>query len=145
MTDVDSQAHRGRCAESKIVITRTVGVIHPVVAAIAGELARIDEISVVRISPDLLSASSETTGGVGGNPVTTPGHPTAIGISLIPHPGLREVLFHEITSAVRGHGGRMVEAVLGALPDGWVGVVLMDWSSGFWDVMARRHGNLVIQ
>jgi hypothetical protein len=38
----------------------------------------------------------------------------------------------------------MVEAVVGALPEAWSGVVLMDWSSGFRDMMVRRHGNLVI-
>lgn len=135
---------RERCGESNILVTRTVKVIHPVVTAIARNLAEIDRISIVRISPGLLQASSETIGGGTGRPVTTPGHPTAIGVSLILDLDLQELRFHEITSAVRGYGGRMVDAVLRGLPEGWNGVVLMDWSSGFWEEMGRRHGNLMI-
>jgi hypothetical protein len=138
------EAGRERSGERKIRVTRTVRVVHPVVATIARDLAEIDRISVVRISPGLLQASSEAAGGGVGNPITTPGHPTAIGISLIPDPDLQEVLFHEITSALKGYGGRMVAAVLGALPEGWSGVVVMDWSSGFWERMMARHRNLVI-
>jgi len=135
---------RDRCCERKILVTSRTKVIHPVVGEIAHRLAGIDVISVVRISPGLVRASSETTGGVIRRPITTPGHPTAVGVSLISDPDLHEVLFHEITSAVRGYGGRMVAAVLGALPEGWNGVVVMDWSSGFWESMRERHGNLVL-
>jgi hypothetical protein len=136
---------RRQCGEPKILVTRTVKVVHPVVGAIARNLAEIDRISIVRISPDLLQASSETAGGGIGTPVTNPGHPTAIGVSLILDLDLQEVQFYEITSAVRGYGGRMVNAVLRDLPGGWNGFVLMDWSSGFWEKMGLRHGNLVIR
>ncbi len=129
---------------ARILVTRAVRGVHPVVGEIARKLAGIDRIRLVRISPGLLRASSETTGGITGSPVTTPGHPAAIGVSLILDLDLHEVQFHEITSAVRGYGGRMVNAVLGAVPAGWHGVVLMDWSSGFWEAMVRRHRNLVI-
>ena len=37
----------------------------------------------------------------------------------------------------------MVKAVLRALPKGWRGVVLMDWSDGFWDKMKMKYRNLV--
>ena len=136
---------RRQCGEPRIVVTKAVKVLHPAVGAIARNLADIDRISFVRVSPGLLQASSETSGGIIRNPITTPGHPTAIGVSLILDLDLQEVQFYEMTSAVRGYGGRMVDAVLRDLPAGWHGVVLMDWSSGFWEKMGRRHGNLVIR
>lgn len=138
----DGQGLEGR---ARILVTRAVKIIHPAVDAVASNLAEIDRILIVRISPGLLRASSETTGGIVENPVTTPGHPTAIGISLILDLDLRELQFYEITSAARGYGGRMVDAVLRDLPAGWNGVVLMDWSSGFWKRMGERHGNLVVR
>ena len=96
---------QGQCRDPKILVTGAMKVAHPVVGAIARNLAEIDRISIVRISPDFLQASSETTGGRTRKPITTPGHPTAIGVSLILDLDLQEVQFYEITSAVRGYGG----------------------------------------
>ena len=36
----------------------------------------------------------------------------------------------------------MVNAVLKDLPKEWNGVVVMDWSDGFWDKMKIKHNNL---
>lgn len=77
-------------------------------------------------------------------PVTKPGHPTAIGISLILEEDRGEIQFYEITSAVKGYGSRMVEAVLKALPKKWKAIVVMDWSNGFWKAMRRRHRRIVL-
>ncbi len=59
-------------------------------------------------------------------PVAAPGHPTATGISLILEEDREEIQFYEITSALKGYGSRMVEAVLNALPKKWKAVVAMD-------------------
>ena len=56
----------------------------------------------------------------------------------------KNIQFFEITSATRGYGGKMVEAVMNALPDDWYGVVVMDWSDGFWKKMKERHKKLHI-
>lgn len=77
-------------------------------------------------------------------PVTKPGHPTAIGVSLILEEDREEIQFYEITSAVKGYGSRMVEAVLSALPRQWKAIVVMDWSDGFWKVMRRRHRRIML-
>jgi|AntAceMinimDraft_9_1070365.scaffolds.fasta_scaffold24103_2 hypothetical protein len=37
----------------------------------------------------------------------------------------------------------MVDAVLKNLPKEWNGVIIMDWSNGFWDKMKKKHNNLV--
>ena len=117
--------------------------VHPVAMRIAEGLAGLDAIRIVKVTPGLIQASSETTG-VRRQPATKPGHPTAVGVSLIVDEGREEVQFYEITSAVKGHGSRMVEAVLGALPKQWRVFVLMDWSDGFWKAMRRRHRRIVL-
>ena len=38
----------------------------------------------------------------------------------------------------------MVDTVLKNLPEEWNGVVVMDWSDGFWDKMKIKHNNFVI-
>lgn len=77
-------------------------------------------------------------------PVSKPGDPTAIGISLITEEDREEIHFYEITSAVKGYGSRMVEAVLDALPKKWKAIVVMDWSDGFWKAMRRKHKQILL-
>jgi hypothetical protein len=54
------------------------------------------------------------------------------------------VQFYAITSAVPGAGRRMVEAVVGVLPEDWQLVVLLDWSGGFWQRMAREYSRILV-
>ena len=131
------------CTPVELVVSRRARPLDPVVERIAANLANIDIIRIVKVSPGFIQASSEVEG-FHRVPVTKPGHPTAVGVSLIPEPELMEVIFYEITSAVRGYGSRMVEAVMRALPLGWKAVVVMDWSDGFWETMRRRHKRLVV-
>jgi hypothetical protein len=77
-------------------------------------------------------------------PVTQVGHPIAIGVSLILEEDREEIQFYEITSAVRGYGSKMVDAVMSALPKSWKAVVIMDWSDGFWKAMRRRHRRIIL-
>lgn len=128
----------------EINISRKITKLHPVAEAIAKNLAEVHPIRVVRVLPDLLEASSETMSGRASIPICEPGHPSAIGISIILSLTRREVQFYAITSAVKGYGGKMAEAVLRALPPGWRAVVSMDWSDGFWEHMSRKHTNLEI-
>ena len=131
-------------AKAKITVVRTVKAVHPVAEQIAENLAAIDAIRFVKISPELLRASSEVSEGRLKTPVTKPGHPTAIGVSLIVDAPYETVQFYEITSATKSYGAKMVDAVLRALPEGWTGVVVMDWSGGFWDKVREKHKNLEI-
>ena len=62
-------------------------------------------------------------------------------ISLIAY---NEIQFFEMTSAVKGYGERMVRAIVSSIPDDWEAVVVMDWSGGFWDKMAKKYENIVI-
>ena len=139
-----SRASRDRIGQrADVVITRRARPVHPVVLQIAENLADIDVIRIVRISPGFLQASSET-GGARKTPVTTIGHPTAVGVSLILEPDREEIQFFEITSAVKGYGSRMVDAIMNALPERWLAAVLMDWSYGFWQVMEKRYRQIIL-
>ena len=128
---------------AEVIISRRADPVHPVVLRVAENLAEIDVIRVVKVTPGFLQASSETCGARMA-PVTTPGHSTAVGVSLILEPDREEIQFYEITSAVKGYGSRMVEAVLNALPRGWRAVVVMDWSDGFWTAMRKKHRRIIL-
>jgi hypothetical protein len=129
----------------QIKVSKKVKTLHPVVENIVNNLAQTGVIKFIRILPDFMQASNEATDG--GNvrlPITKPGHPTAVGISLIIDLTSKEVHFFEITSAVPGYGGTMVDAVLRALPEEWGAVVVMDWSNGFWERMQQKYTHLEI-
>ena len=129
--------------KAQIVVSKKAQPLHPVTKGITENLAGINGIRLVKVTPGFLQASSETSG-ARRVPVTKPGHPTAIGISLILEEDRQEIQFYEITSAVKGYGSRMVEAVLNGLPKKWKAIVVMDWSSGFWKAMRRRHQRIVL-
>lgn len=131
-------------AKAEIKVATTVKAVHPVAQQIAENLSAIDAIRFVKVSPEFLRASSEVAEGRLKTPVTKTGHPTAIGVSLILDADYKTVQFYEITSATKGYGAKMVDAVLRALPEGWGGVVVMDWSGGFWKKMSEKYEKLVI-
>lgn len=130
--------------KANITVSNKIKNIHPVVEKITKNLAEIEPIKFIRINADFIQASSEVTEGRVKTPITKPGHPTAIGLSLIIDFDYNDVQFYEMNSAVKGYGGKMVEAVLKSLPKKWNGVVVMDWSEGFWDKMKGKYKNLEI-
>jgi len=129
---------------TKITVSKKLKSLHPVVDSIVKNLANIDAIQFIRVTPDLLQASSEATEGRTKTPITKIGHPTAIGVSLIVDVGTQDLIFYEMTSAVRGYGTKMVEAVLKDLPMDWNLIVGMDWSDGFWDKMCKKYKRITI-
>ena len=131
-------------SKAEIMISKKIRDLHPVVEHIVNNLAAIEPIRFIRISPDFIQASSEATQGRVKNPITKPGHPSAIGLSLIVDYAYQDIHFFEMNSPIRGYGGMMVEAVLRDLPKEWRGVVVMDWSDGFWDKMKMKYRNLEI-
>ena len=54
------------------------------------------------------------------------------------------VQFYALTSATKGYGHRIVDAVVSATPQDWFLVVLMDWSGGFWGKMAEEYPRLAL-
>jgi hypothetical protein len=135
-----------KAAGTRIRVSRKVQELHPVAEAMARNLAELDPIRFIRILPGLLEASSEATAGRNKIPIIKPGHPSAIGVSVILDFACQEIQFFAITSAKKGYGGRMVAAVMRALPSDWRAVVVMqwDWSDGFWEHMSEKYANLEI-
>jgi len=129
---------------NKITISKKIKAIHPVAERIVDNLAALDFIHFIRVSPEYIQASNEVTEGRIKIPITKPDHPTAIGVYLIIDIVYKDIQFYEITSATKGCGGKMVDKVMKALPKDWDGVVVMDWSHGFWDKMKEKHKNLYI-
>jgi hypothetical protein len=56
----------------------------------------------------------------------------------------KDIQFFKMNSATKGYEGKMVDGVLKDLPKEWNGVVVMDWSDGFWDKMKTKHNNLIV-
>ncbi len=62
--------------KANIIVSRKIKEIHPVVDNIVNNLAEIDPIKFIKISPDFLQASSETTKNRLKIPITKPEHHT---------------------------------------------------------------------
>lgn len=88
--------------KAQITVSKKIKEVHPVVVNIVNNLAEIDLIKFIKISPDFLQASSEITNIHSKIPITKPGHPTAIGISLLIDFVYKNIQFYEITSAIKG-------------------------------------------
>jgi hypothetical protein len=129
---------------SKIRVIKKIKSLHPVVEKIAINLSELDIIRYVTISDDFLKASSEVTTGRVKIPITKPDHPTAIGVSLLFELNHNVIQFYEMNSPIKGYGSKMVDAVIGALPEDWSAVVIMDWSGGFWKKMSKKYNKIVI-
>ncbi len=127
-----------------IFISNKIKKIHPIVEILTKNLSEIELIKYIRIRPDMILASSEVTEGRVKIPITKPDHPTAVGVSLIIDFVYNNVQFFEINSTVKGYGKKMVEAVFKSLPKNWKGIVVMDWSGGFWEKMQKSYKNLEI-
>jgi hypothetical protein len=129
---------------SKIRVIKKIKSINPVVENIAINLAEIDIIQYIVISGDFLKASSEISIGRNKIPITKPDHPSAVGVSLLLELDYKVIQFYEMNSPIKGYGSRMVDAVMGALPEDWSAVVVMDWSGGFWEKMQEKYRKLMI-
>ncbi|MGD8889644.1 MAG: hypothetical protein PVF53_14615 [Desulfobacterales bacterium] len=131
--------------EKSIFVASNVKSIHPVVDRIVTNFCKTDFINYVRVTKDDIYASNEIK--IIGRtkvPISTPGHPSAVGVNLILDFIINEIQFFEITSAVKGYGEKMVKAVITAIPGDWEATVVMDWSDGFWDRMAEKYEKIAI-
>jgi hypothetical protein len=131
--------------DKSIFVASNVKSIHPVVDRIVTNLCNIDLINYVRVTKEDIYASNEIKIiGRTKMPVSTPGHPSAVGVHLILEFIFDGIQFSEITSAVKGYGEKMVNVVVTAIPVDWEVAVVMDYSGGFWDRMSEKYDNIVI-
>jgi len=146
MSNKKIEAWKVQVTKAKTILVATkVKTIHPVVDAIVKGLCEIDLIQYVRISQEDIQASNEIKIiGRTKTPVSTPDHPSAVGVQLILDFDPDGIQFFEITSAVKGYGEKMVKAVVTAIPDDWKASVVMDYSDGFWDKMSEKYDKIVM-
>jgi hypothetical protein len=78
------------------------------------------------------------------NPVVIIGTEGLVAVELLIDVPQRSVQFSALTSAVKGCGRQIVDAVVGATPEDWLLAVPMDWSGGFWPRMAEAYPRLSI-
>lgn len=146
MSNKKIEAWKIQVGKGKTIFVATkVKTIHPVVDAIVKNLCEIDLIQYVRISQEDIQASNEIKIiGRTKTPVSTPDHPSAVGVHLTLDSVFDGIQFFEITSAVKGYGEKMVKAVVTAIPDDWKAAVVMDYSDGFWDKMSEKYDKILI-
>lgn len=129
-----------------IIKARSVRHVDPIIQGLATSLAAVLELQYVKIFPERVAASNVLSSDGKKNPVVKVGAEGIVGVELLVDTKAKVVHFFALTSAVKGCGRRMVEAVVAATPEDWCVVVLFDWSGGFWERMAEgaaaAHGGL---
>lgn len=124
---------------TQIWVVSKVKELDHIVVKMAIQLAKLEFINYIRICDQYLAASSENHTNKPKVPITDDGHESAIGIEIIYHLEIKTIDFYSINSPIKGHGGRMVKAIMSELPLDWQPAVIMDWSNGFWDKMEQKH------
>jgi hypothetical protein len=129
----------------QVFVSAGVKEIHPIAERIVNRLIEIDRIQYIRVTPSDIQASSDiSTKGRAKIPISEPSHPTAVGVHLIFEPAENRVQFHEITSAEKGYGDKIVNAVMASIPGDWNALVILDYSDGFWDRMIKKYDKIII-
>jgi hypothetical protein len=118
--------------------------IDPIFQNLAMGLARIPELRYIKLFPDRLTASNILSEDGKKNPVVKIGDAGLVGVELLIDESTKVVQFYALTSAVKGRGRKMVEAVVAATPEDWHLAVVLDWSGGFWDRMTAEHPRIVV-
>ena len=77
-------------------------------------------------------------------PITKIGEENIISVELLIDIPNKIIQFYSITSSEKGYGDKIVSAIVSSTPKDWKIVVLMDWSLGFWQVMAERYPRLEV-
>ena len=112
------------------------------IVEMAIRLADLAFIKYVRICDETLSASSENYPKRPKVPITHMNHETAVGIQVLYSTTYKTIDFYDINSPIKGHGSKMVDAILKDFPADWQPAVVMDWSNGFWDKMKEKYKNI---
>jgi hypothetical protein len=141
MSNKAIEAWKARISKGKqIFVAAGVKNVHQITDRIVNRLLEIDRIQYVRITPSDIQASSDIA--IKGRtkvPISSPYHPTAIGVHLIIEPAEKAIQFYEIISSTKGYGEKMVQGVMNSIPEDWQALVIMDYSEGFWDKMMLRY------
>ena len=130
--------------KEKISKAKNVKKVHPIYKEISEELTEIDILNYVKIYNGRIKASNVLSDNGKKEPITKIGEENIVGVELLIDIPNKIIQFFSITSSIKGYGEKIVSSVVNATPHEWKIVVVMDWSSGFWQVMTERYPRLVV-
>ena len=128
----------------RILKAHAVRCVEPIFEKLAMSLAEISELRYIKIFPGRITASNRLSQDRKKNPVVEIGAEGITGLELLIDTRWKDIQFYAITSALKGHGRKMVEAVVNATPAGWKLAVVFDWSDDFWQKRVEEHPRIVV-
>ena len=128
----------------KISKANNVKKIQHIYNNISEALADIDLLRYVKIYNGSIKASNFLSENGKKEPVIKIGDENIVGVELLIDIPNKTIQFYSITSSVKGYGEKIVSSVVNSVPNDWEIVVVMDWSMGFWQVMADRYPRLLV-
>jgi hypothetical protein len=128
----------------KISKANNVKKVQHIYNKISEALAEIDILKYVKIYKGRIKASNFLSENGKKEPVIKIGDENIVGVELLVDIPNKTIQFYSITSSVKGYGEKIVSSVVNSIPKDWKIVVVMDWSMGFWQVMAERYPRLVV-
>jgi hypothetical protein len=118
--------------------------VHRVYQQISDDLANIDILRYVKIYNGSIKASNFLSDNGKKEPIIKIGDENIVGVELLVDIPNKIIQFYSITSSVKGYGEKIVSSVVNSVPKDWKIVVVMDWSMGFWQIMAERYPRLEV-
>ena len=131
------------CKE-KISKATNVKKVHLIYQLISEELSNIDRLKYVKIYNGSIKASNMLSKNGKKEPITKIGEENIIAVELLIDIPNKIIQCYSITSSEKGYGDKMVSAIVNSTPKDGKIVVVMDWSLGFWQVMAERYPRLEV-
>ncbi len=128
----------------KISKANNVKTVDFIYESIAKELAKIEILKHVKIYNERIKASNVMSENGKKEPIVKDDESSIVGVELLIDSKNKIIQFFYISSSVEGSGEKIVSAVIKATPKEWSIVVLLDWSHGFWPVMAKKHPRLIL-
>jgi hypothetical protein len=128
----------------KISKANNVKKVQHIYNKISVALADVDILRYVKIYNGSIKASNFLSENGKKEPIIKIGDEKIVGVELLVDIPNKTIQFYSITSSVKGYGEKIVSSVVNSVPEDWEIVVVMDWSMGFWQVMADRYPRLVV-
>jgi len=130
--------------KDKISKASNVRKVDPIYMLVAEGLSNIDILQHVKIYNGRIKASNILSTNGKKEPITTIGLENVVGVELLIDAPNKIIQFFSITSSEKGYGDKIVSAIVDSTPNDWNIMVIMDWSHGFWQVMAERYPRLTV-
>ena len=128
----------------KISKANNVKKVQHIYNKISAALADVDILRYVKIYNGSIKASNFLSDNGKKEPIIKIGDKDIVGVELLVDIPNKIIQFYSITSSVKGYGEKIVSSVVNSAPKDWEVVVVMDWSMGFWQVMADRYPRLSV-